>query len=58
MSSAGRRQSHGAMTAQIDFEAAAQRMLRLVDAVADDAPLMDRILGVTGRRPDWQPPRD
>jgi uncharacterized protein (TIGR03086 family) len=24
--------------------------------VADDAPLLDRILGVTGRDPSWQPP--
>ena len=26
-------------------------------AVADDAPLFDRILGVTGRDPAWEPPR-
>jgi uncharacterized protein (TIGR03086 family) len=26
-------------------------------AVAGDAPLLDRILGVTGRDPDWHPPR-
>ena len=25
-------------------------------AVPSDAPLFDRILGVTGRDPDWQPP--
>jgi uncharacterized protein (TIGR03086 family) len=24
--------------------------------VPDDAPLLDRILGITGRDPDWQPP--
>ena len=26
-------------------------------AIADDAPLFDRILGVTGRDPEWRPPR-
>jgi hypothetical protein len=24
-------------------------------AVADDAPLLDRVLGMTGRDPDWAP---
>jgi hypothetical protein len=24
--------------------------------VPDDAPLFERILGITGRDPDWEPP--
>jgi hypothetical protein len=44
------------MTTHVDLEPAARRLARLVEAVPDDAPLFDRILGIAGRDPDWQPP--
>lgn len=37
----------------IDLGPAAERMKGLITGVPDDAPLLDRVIGLTGRDPAW-----
>jgi hypothetical protein len=39
----------------LDFDPATVQLTKLVAGVTDDAPLLDRTLGLTGRDPSWSP---